>query len=370
MESQSLEDHGRSLMLQLGEIEFLKTWQVIPRLWDPSDTEVWSVCQHVIPAENAPISYLTLSPGEATWCRLCPTAKSNELIPCCWCDSWVHWKCSYTVKSGRACASHFHVTNPLDKVIVTRTDDETVPVRGVQVVPNTFYPKASKGTLKPSDLMIGLETYWAYKHAWRGAGGTITVKVPLTKGGSISYANALSIVAAWETWYLPRPQPIDPVLIANPDVWELDAHYPNGFEQPTFPSKTIPISMASREANLIGYLSPEKGNLWRLLYETMHSLIQKYWKYAHHYAVHYSHTNTEYYSWDKFVEELETLDIGDVNWAPPTDFDPRFYYYSSDVNFVEPLSTEEGRKTTEEAEIAKTGLYSMNEFPSLNLLLQ
>ena len=49
---------------------------------------------------------------------------------------------------------------------------ETVPIehRGLQVVPNTFYPKASKGTLKPSDLMIGLETYWAYKHAWRGAG--------------------------------------------------------------------------------------------------------------------------------------------------------------------------------------------------------
>ena len=32
----------------------------------------------------------------------------------------------------------FHVTNPLDKVIVTRSDDETVPVehRGVEGVPN------------------------------------------------------------------------------------------------------------------------------------------------------------------------------------------------------------------------------------------
>ena len=36
---------------------------------------------------------------------------------------------------------------------MTRSDDETVPIehRGLQVVPNTFYPKASKGTLKPSD---------------------------------------------------------------------------------------------------------------------------------------------------------------------------------------------------------------------------
>ena len=118
------------------------------------------------------INYSTLSPGEDTRCRLCPSARASELVPCCWCDSWIHWRCSYSTKSGRACASHFHVTNPLDKVIVTRSDDETVPTehRGMQVVPNTFYARVSKGSLKPSDIMIGLETYWAFKHAWRGAG--------------------------------------------------------------------------------------------------------------------------------------------------------------------------------------------------------
>ena len=46
-----------------------------------------------------------------------------------------------------------------------------------------------------------------------------------------------------------------------------------------------------------------------------------------------------------------------------------FYYFSSNVNLVEPLSTEEGRKTTEEAEIAKTGPYGMNEFPTLETKL-
>ena len=116
--------------------------------------------------EGPPISYRVSTPGEETRCRLCATARSNELVPCCWCDSWVHWRCSYTVKSGRACASHFNVLNALDKVVETVPEDH----RGLQVVPNTFYPKASKGTLKPSDLMIGLETYWAYKRAWRGAG--------------------------------------------------------------------------------------------------------------------------------------------------------------------------------------------------------
>ena len=178
------------------------------RLWDPSDTEFWSVCQHAVPAEDEPRSYLVLSPGEGARCRLCPTARSNELVPCCWCDSWVHWRCSYTVKNGRACASHFHVLNPLDKVVVTRTDDEPVPAdrRGLQVVPNTTYPKAPKGTLKPSDIMIGLETYWAYKHAWRGAGYYYRKgdHVPPTEGGSVPFANALSLVGAWENMVLSK----------------------------------------------------------------------------------------------------------------------------------------------------------------------
>ena len=343
------------------------------RLWDPTDKEFWSVCQHAVPPQDGSINYLTLSPGSESRCRLCPSARTNELVPCCWCESWVHWRCSYTVKSGRACASHFHVTNPLDKVVVTRSDDETVPIehRGLQVVPNTFYPKASKGTLKPSDLMIGLETYWAYKHAWRGAGYYYRKgdHVPLAKGGTTSFANALSIVAAWETWYLPRPQPIDPVLIDSPDAWELDAHYLGGFEPHAFPPRSIPISMANREANLIGYMSPEKGNMWRLLYETSHSIIQKYWKYAHHYAVQHSHTNNEYYSWDKFVEELPSLDLSGESWSPPIDFDPRFYYYSKSVNLTEDLSTEKGRQTTEEEEVGKTGSFSMNEFPSLEMKL-
>ena len=127
--------------------------------------------------------------------------------------------------------------------------------------------------------------------------------------------------------------------------------------------------MATREANLVGHLSPEKGNMWRLIYETSHTVIQTYWKYAHHYGVQYSHTNKEYYSWDKFNQEISTSDIVIENWTPPKDFDPRFYYYSRDVNLTEQLSTEEGRKTTEEAEVAKTALYTMNEFPSLEMKL-
>ena len=126
--------------------------------------------------------------------------------------------------------------------------------------------------------------------------------------------------------------------------------------------------MAKREVNLIGHLSPEKGNMWRLIYETSHKAIQDYWKYAHHYAIQYSHTNKEYYSWDRFNEDI-SLDVAVENWNPPKDFDTRFYYYSKDTNVTEELSTETSRNTTEDAEFGKTALYTMNEFPSLELKL-
>ena len=342
-----------------------------PRLWDPTDADFWSVCHQTRNDQGDSVEYSTLSPDGDTRCRLCPSARVSELVPCCWCDSWIHWRCSYTTKSGRACASHFHVTNPLDKVIVTRSDDETVPTehRGMQVLPNTFYARVTKGSLKPSDIMIGLETYWAFKHAWRGAGYYYHKgdHQPLAKGGAPYLANALSIVASWETWYLPRPQPIYPALIQAPDAWELDAHYPPGMASPTFPA-TIPISMAKREATLIGHIVPEKGNMWRLIYETSHQAIQDYWKYAHQYAIQYSHTNKEYYSWDTFNDDL-SRGVAVESWNPPKDFDPRFYYYSKDINVTEELSAEKNRNTTEDEEFAKTGAYTMNEFPSLEMKL-
>ena len=74
--------------------------------------------------------------------------------------------------------------------------------------------------------------------------------MPPTKSGTPSLANALSLVAAWETWFLPRPQPVDPVLLTNPTAWELDVHYPENFEQPTLAAdKPIPISMGKRKGN-------------------------------------------------------------------------------------------------------------------------
>ena len=74
------------------------------------------------------------------------------------------------------------------------------------------------------------------------------------------------------------------------------------------------------------------------------------------------------YSWDSFNDDI-SLGVVVETWNPPKDFDSRFYYYSKDMNVTVELSTETSRNTTEEAEVAKTGLYTMNEFPSLEMKL-
>ena len=55
------------------------------------------------------------------------------------------------------------------------------------------------------------------------------------------------------------------------------------------------------------------------------------------------------------------MDLSDIHWEPPKEFDSRFHYYPEEMNLTELLSTDERRQTTEEDEVAKTGLYGMNE---------
>ena len=103
----------------------------------------------------------------------------------------------------------------------------------------------------------------------------------------------------------------------NPADWELDVHYPEDFGEPTFPAdKNMPISMARREGTLIGFLHPSQGNLWKLLYNTMNPTIQLYWKYAHEHSDKNSLTTEDYYSWEKFTEDFNNLDLREVPWIP------------------------------------------------------
>ena len=65
--------------------------------------------------------------------------------------------------------------NPLDKILVTRVDDDTVPVdvRGMQMLPNTFSPRrpcTPKNVERPGPIAYSFESYRVYKHSWTGTG--------------------------------------------------------------------------------------------------------------------------------------------------------------------------------------------------------
>ena len=105
-------------------------------------------------------------------CALCLGARATELLPCCWCAKWVHLRCSYAAPSGRACASHFDVANPLDKQVVASKEDPLVPQEFKE---RPVFPHISISRYQPKAtgvraVMSNIELMWIYKHAWRGAG--------------------------------------------------------------------------------------------------------------------------------------------------------------------------------------------------------
>ena len=73
-------------------------------------------------------SVRVLTPGKRTCCRMCPETWSEELLPCAWCKGWAHYRCTYGIEEGRACASHFLVLDPLNKAIIANPRDECVPM--------------------------------------------------------------------------------------------------------------------------------------------------------------------------------------------------------------------------------------------------
>ena len=105
-----------------------------------STNSFWEVCRN----KNKVLPYgMAASHKE---CALCFGAKAFELVPCCWCNNWIHVRCSYAVPEGRACASHFDVVNPLEKQVIASKMDDVVPKerRGRSVCPNIGYPHGSQ----------------------------------------------------------------------------------------------------------------------------------------------------------------------------------------------------------------------------------
>ena len=177
-----------------------------PNLWKTPEEnpDFWKPCK-------LDQGYATLSPGEDDCCRMCPNTDAEELIPCVWCKSWAHYRCTYAVGPGRACASHFKVLNPLDKIVVARGDDPVVPAiqRGRQVFPNCCHPRVSdKMKPTPSNVQYTTEAYWVYKHAWRGVGAYCQkgdhVQKKKTGNAPVEF-KALKMFPDWERWITPRP---------------------------------------------------------------------------------------------------------------------------------------------------------------------
>ena len=138
-------------------------------LWSTPETnpEYWSQCHE--PDGSVRVVF----PGKNTCCRMLPDTWSEELLSCAWCKSWAHYRCTYGIEEGRACASHFLILDPLNKTIIANPRDECVPAswKGKQVFPNCSHPKANRWGIKsPSNTIYALEATRVFKHAWRGVG--------------------------------------------------------------------------------------------------------------------------------------------------------------------------------------------------------
>ena len=225
------------------------------KLWKTPDEEpgFWEPCQ-------LDQGYATLSPGEDECCRMCPNTDADELIPCAWCNSWAHYRCTYAVGPGRACASHFKVLNPLDKIVVARDDDSVVPAaqKGRQVFPNCCHPRVSdtkKGT--PSNVHYTTEAYWVFKHAWRGVGAYYQKGDHVQKkktGNAPVEIKALKMFPDWERWITPRTTFLSDQLLKEAATLEEQGetrnrvksynvfeHYHEGFQPHTLPNPPMAI---------------------------------------------------------------------------------------------------------------------------------
>ena len=109
-------------------------------LWAPPTNPFWEVCRN----KNKVLQYgMAASHKE---CALCVGAKAFELVPCCWCNNWIHVRCSYAVPEGRACASHFDVVNPLDKQVIASRIGRSGPQRTQRAISLSehCYPKGHR----------------------------------------------------------------------------------------------------------------------------------------------------------------------------------------------------------------------------------
>ena len=283
-------------------------------LWAPQTASPWDVCKK----DNENYRFDTAeNHGE---CALCKGAKATELVPCCWCTNWVHLRCSYAVPSGRACASHFDVQNPLEKQVVACNDDPLVPeeFRERPVFPNIVIPRYQPNKQGgPKAAMNNMELMWIYRHAWRGAGlyyrkGDHVVTQESQGDKPSSMFKAMTMYPVWDKWIMPRCDAIPERYIEDPERWNLSK-----IDDVRAPQEIPPLGRLRWEYLLLDQLSHEQGNLFRLWYEELEPHEQMFW----HAYMHKASLKQEYRWEDHCKEPLLTT------YEPVKDFDPRFFYY-------------------------------------------
>ena len=107
--------------------------------------------------------------------------------------------------------------------------------KGRAVCPNTASPKIVEPSGKeddknlPKHVMYGIEAFWIYKHAWRGAGlyyrsGDHQVPKSETANKPTSMYKALSMYPVWDKWLMPRCEPIAERFYNNPKKWSISSY--------------------------------------------------------------------------------------------------------------------------------------------------
>ena len=294
--------------------------------------------------------YATLAPGEDDYCRMCPNTDADELLPCVWCNSWAHYRCTYAVGPGRACASHFKILNPLDKVVVARDDDSLVPdnQKGKQVFPNCCHPRIARSKKpSPSNVQYANEAYWVFKHAWRGVGAYYQKGDHIQKkktGNAPVEFKALKMFPDWERWITPRPTFLSDQLLKEAAKLEEEGvaqnrvqrhnvfeHYHEGFEAHALPN--LPAVIHSfKEYKERSNLDPNKGNLWGCFWDACGIKEKGFWEAAlAHNETYSSIDDSRIYHPITFGEEYPGYrpKADEFPTDRPKDNDPRFCYHTT-----------------------------------------
>ena len=117
-------------------------------LWADPLQDYWTCCR---PADQV----ITAKAGPQ--CQVCQGCNASELVPCCWCDSWVHLICSYAIKMG--VRMPLSSDKPIAATVLVRSDDATVPEdnRGSQAMPVLASPRINEAKTNAETLMYYIE---------------------------------------------------------------------------------------------------------------------------------------------------------------------------------------------------------------------